>query len=373
MARSKRANGEGSIYKLPDGRWRVIVKVGQRSDGRMIRRSRIVKTHADARAVRDEMQEQSQAEWHGVTATLTIGEYLDRWLDDTVRQNVARNTYNAYRQQASKHVKPRIGKVRLRGINALHVQQFVADMARDNVPAATKSYAFKVLKIALTRAYKMGIITDNPCNRVDSPRYKAKPIIPFTAEESGRILEAVEDTTWEAAYVVALSTGIRQGELFGAHWDDVDLKAGRWSVRRQIVYSRGGITVETPKTPGSIRKIDLTKRAIDALHERRKIAVADGFASVPFVFCSVRGLPLRPTTFHKDSWIPLLDRLKIARRGFHHCRHTYATLALSSGVPINIVAGVLGHATPATTLKVYSHYLPSQQSQATAAMERLFG
>lgn len=371
--RNKRANGEGSIYKLDDGRWRVVVKVGQRLDGRMIRRSKIVSSHADARAVAAMFQQETQQEYGTATATLTMADYLDRWLEDTVKPNVARNTYNAYRQQARKHVKPRVGKLKLRTLNALHVQEFVASMQRDNVPPSTRSYAFKVLKNALMRAEKLGLIQFNPCRRVDTPRYKSEPIVPFTEDEAMRIMEAVEETSLEAVYVVAFSTGLRQGELFGAWWEDLDLRSGIWNVRRQIVYSAGGVSVETPKTPGSIRKIELTSRAVDALRERQKIALADGHAACKFVFCTSRSLPMRPTSFHRDFWVPLLDRLKIERRGFHHTRHSYATLALSAGVPVTVVAHVLGHATPATTLKFYSHYLPSMQQQSTAAMKKLFG
>lgn len=365
----KRANGDGTIYRLPNGKWKAVVCLGRDPSGRLIRRSKIAHSHAAARTKLDELRDEPT----GDTRRLTVSQYLERWLEDTVKPNLASNTYASYRQQVDMHISPRIGNLKLKVLGAIHIQEFLATMLRDDVPSATRAYVFRVLNNALIRADRLDLIASNPCGKVDPPRHRRKDIRPFTADEARLIIQDVIGEPLHAFYVVAFSTGMRQGELCGLQWEDVDERAGLLRIRNQLVYGTGTPHLSAPKTPHSIRTIELSPACLAALSDRKKWAMKNGLAGCKLVFSNSRGGAINPRNFNTFVWKPQLKRLELPHRGFHHVRHTYATLALGGGVPINVVSNVLGHSNAATTLKLYAHALPSQQQQSTAAVAKLIG
>lgn len=303
---------------------------------------------------------------------MKVGAYLDDWLN-IVKANSAHNTWLSYHQQVNKHVKPRIGNLTLRSLRPIKVQQFISTMQAEGVPSATCSYVVRVLHQALARAVKLQLIPSAPTLFVDRPKHRPKDIDPFDEAEMQKILDEAATSPYRAVYELAFQCGPRQGEIFGALWDDFDLMRKVWFVKRQLIYSSGKHETNTPKTLKSVRKLELTDRVIEALHERRRIAMREGVAASPYVFCSQRGNPLWPGDFWVQHWKPMLRRLRIRHRGIHHCRHSFATMALGAGVPINVVSFILGHANVATTLKYYAHCLPSQQQQSTAALAKIIG
>jgi integrase len=208
---------------------------------------------------------------------------------------------------------------------------------------------------------------------VDRPTHRPKGIDPFTEKEMQSILEESATSPFQAVYELAFQCGPRQGEIFGALWEDFDLFRKVWSVKRQLIYSTGKHETSTPKTLSSIRKLELTDRVVAALRDRQRIAMREGNAGCPYVFCSSRGAMIWPGDFWVQHWKPLLQRCGIRHRGIHHTRHSFATMALGSGVPINVVSYMLGHSNVATTLKSYAHFLPSQQAQATVALAKIIG
>lgn len=344
--------------------------VGWNDHGRPVRRTKTCKSQADAVA------------WLGTVKTGNLPEndsserlreYLDRWLTDYVKPNLAWNTYLSYRQQMDHHVIPKLGDVRMKSLTPLKVQRFIAQMQEENVPSATRRYVVTVLGNALRRAVRLQVIQTAPTMYVDKPTHRPKEIHPFTEAEAMAILKESERSHLHVAYAMALLTGARQGEIFGAYWEDIDEKKNVWHIRRQLIYSSKGAARAPTKTLSSARNIDLMPRLVEALHERKKIAMRDGVAASPYILCTSRGTPFLPTNFWVSHWKPLLARLNIEHRGFHHCRHTYATLAINAGVPVNVVSYVLGHSNSTTTLRTYAHYLPSQQRQATDAIAKLLG
>jgi integrase len=365
----KRANGEGTIYRLPNGKWKAVVCDARAKDGKLVRRSRTADSHAGARAKLDELRDEPS----GDSRSLTVAAYLNRWLDDSVKPNLADNTYRNYKQQCDTHIIPRLGTLKLCKLSALHVQRFVADMLRDAVPPATRVYVFRVLRNALTRADRLDLIAANPCGKVDPPRHRRKEIKPFTSAEVKMILAAVEKQPLYGFYLLAFSTGMRQGELCGLWWEDIDEQKGILRVRRQLVYGTGPGKFAEPKTKHSLRTIELSESCQAALTARKRWAMKNGFASNKLVFCNSIGTPVNPRTFSRNTWGPLLKRLGLEHRGFHHARHSYASLSLSDGVPINIVSGILGHANSSITLTLYAHAMPSMQKLSTDSMSRLIG
>ena len=163
---------------------------------------------------------------------------------------------------------------------------------------------------------------------------------------------------------------MRQGELFGLHWADIDFEAMTARVERQAVESRGCVKIKPPKTKAGRRTLTLSAPVVSALSDRRRLAMAEGHAGSNFVFTNQRGGVVRRSNFGNRHWRKLLERLSLEHRGFHHCRHTAATLMLAGGVPLHVVSRVLGHSKPSITLDLYAHYIEADGGQAADVMAR---
>lgn len=368
--RSKRANGEGSFFQLPNGKWRATITVGWTADGKRIRRSKTAKSSADARAFLQEMR--AQTDRISVRSAKTLADYLTNWLLE-VRLSQEENTAVSYGLACEKHIIPLIGKVRLSDLKPATIRWLLSELSEKSAGSRTIENCFVVLRTALSAAVTDGEISVNPCSAVKKPKHDPKEIFPFTLAESRRILTATESHRLHALHVLAFATGMRSAELFGLEWRDLDFDAGTVHVQRQATSISGRILVKPPKSEAGNRVINLAPKVLEALRDRQKSALAKGEIGNPLVFPNRRGSHIERGTFRTKIWNELLKKLELTQRGFHHVRHTYACLALADGVPLPTVSQILGHAKQETTLRFYSRHLPGHQKAATDSITRLFG
>ena len=168
---------------------------------------------------------------------------------------------------------------------------------------------------------------------------------------------------------------MRQGEILGLGWEDVDLDAGAVRIRRTLTLARGSPRLTEPKTRGSRRQIRLTAPAVEALGRHRERQQAERAASngpwadQGLVFTTRIGTPIRRAKLHAESWKPLLRDAGLPDTRFHDLRHTCATLLLTKGVHPKIVSEMLGHSSIAITLDTYSHVIPGMGDVVASAME----
>jgi len=187
----------------------------------------------------------------------------------------------------------------------------------------------------------------------------------------GKFLKAAQNDRLHALYVLAIATGLRQGELLGLHWDDIDMQGAASSVRRQLSEDAGVLELTEPKTDKGRRRVDLPQFAVEALRAHHERMLAEGHSG-PWLFCDSAGNPLRKSNLLRRSFFPLLLQAKVPRVRFHDLRHSAATLLLSQGVHPKIVQERLGHSQISLTLDTYSHVLPSMQREAAAKLDKLF-
>ncbi len=361
----KRANGEGSIYRLPDGTWRVLFTF-TKPDGTPGRLSRKRKTQAAAKAVLDKLKGDVEAGVDFQRAHQSTASFLERWLADAVKPNAAENTYESYRNAIQKHVVPRIGTIKLAQLSASQIQSMLGAMERDEVGERTRQNCYIVLRTALQHATKVNEIRGNPAAKLDKPTVSPPEIRPFTASQTKSILNHVTGQPDEFLYRLAATTGMREGELFGLHWDAVDLDAAKIRIVQQATEVNGHVRVKPPKSKASIRVIDITPGIVAGLRELKKRAKKN-----QIVFPGETGNYKRRGSFTRWSWNPTLKALKLEHRGFHHLRHTAVTLMLNQGVPIQVVSRIIGHSSPAVTAKIYAHVLPGLESMARDRMSQL--
>jgi integrase len=215
---------------------------------------------------------------------------------------------------------------------------------------------------------------------VKPPQPSREEMHPLTPEQAKLLLQVAHETgdRLEALYVLAIHAGLRQGELLGLKWDDVDLDDGSLQVRRTLSITKNGPVFTSPKTTGSRRSVKLTNNATEALksHLKRQLAEIDRVGSLwspgdadGLIFASETGEPLDRRAVTKLKFKPLLKQAGLPEIRFHDLRHTCATLLLTRNVNPKIVSEMLGHSTIAITLDTYSHVLPNMRDQAAAAME----
>ncbi len=202
---------------------------------------------------------------------------------------------------------------------------------------------------------------------------------PLSESEVRTLLEVARGDRFEALYALAITTGLRRGELLGLRWDDVDLERGTLRVNRALVREGGRHAVGETKTRRGRRQVNLTPGTVNALRAHRKhqleekIRLAGLYEDRGLIFSTQRGTPINPENLVKRSFKPLLKRAGLPEIRFHDLRHTCATLLLGRGVHPKLVQELLGHATIAMTLDTYSHYLPSMGDQAAGVMGDALG
>lgn len=218
----------------------------------------------------------------------------------------------------------------------------------------------------------------NVSELIDPPRIRHHEMTVLSPEQVRTFLATAKNDRYYVLYVLALTTGMRQGELLALKWRDVDLDGARLTVRATLQYiTRQGYVFTPPKTKRRRRSIALTSAAVDALRahrqrldiEREKLSGA--WADHNLVFPNTIGRPLDGIRLLQRYFHPLLERASLPRIRFYGLRHTAATLLLGKGINPKIVSEMLGHAQVAITLDIYSHVVPHMQEQAAAAMDSL--
>jgi len=323
------------------------------------------------------MQELQRASVGGLVLAATrttVAEFMTRWVEDSARPSVRPRTYQIYRWLIDKHLSPRIGGVRLDKLSPMHVQGWLTMMERDGCSPRLRQMAFQRLHKALKQAVKWGLVPRNVCEAVDKPKAPRKEFTVLDREQVKAFLQAAKADDLHALYAVAVTTGLRQGELLGLRWQDVDLKAGTLAVRQILQEDNptGKISFAEPKSAKSRRRVDLPQIAITALTEHRKKQFKKG-RHTGLVFTDSEGNPIRKSNLTRRSFKPILKAANLPDIRFHDLRHTAATLLLAAGVHPKVVQERLGHASIVLTLDTYSHVLPSMQKEATEKLDRLLG
>jgi integrase len=308
---------------------------------------------------------------------MSVGEYLDRWLRDSQRGSVRQSTFDRDSYLIRVHVKPVLGRVKLKNLTPLDVQSLYRDRLDNGLSSSTVNKIHGVLHKAFGQAVRWSLIPRNPTDAVKPPRPAPEEMRPLSSEEARRLLDAAKGDKLEALYVLAVTTGMRRGELLGLKWSDVDLKNATVSIRRTLTRTDNGkrVALGEPKTKKSRRTIPLTSQAVEALrsHLERQLneieTLGDLYDDQGLVFTSEAGTPINPSNLRQRSLAPLLKKAGLPHIRFHDLRHTCATLLLLKGVHPKFVQELLGHATIAITLDTYSHVMPGMGDQTVTAME----
>jgi integrase len=368
--RARRGRGEGSIYQRADGYWCANVSAGYSDTGKRRRKTIYAATKKE---VQDKLRVTATEVAAGApveTQKLTLGEFLDRWLN-SIKQSVAPSTHDRYECTVKKQLKPFIGGVRLSRLEPIHVEQLYATLHNTGCSPRGIQLAGVTLVAALQYAFELRLVAYNAARGIKKPLVPKPEMKCWDAASVGMFLKATKADRLHAMYVLALSAGMRQGELFGLQWSDVNFTSGCLTVQRSLEELCGKQRPKSTKS-GKGRRIDLPSFALDVLRDHRAAMLAEGNIKGP-VFCDCDGGWLRKSNVCRRSFGPMMVAAGVPRIRFHDMRHTHATLLLAAGENVKVVSERLGHASIKITLDTYAHVLPSMQKGAADKLQKLLG
>ncbi len=316
----------------------------------------------------------------------TVKDYLkNEWLP-AAKSTIRESTYNSYVQHVDCHVVPFIGTVKLQKVTGATLNGLYAKLAesgrkngKSGLSPATVHHVHACLHRALRDAVKWGHLARNPADSADPPRQRGterREMKTWTAQQLGAFLKSAADERLHPLWHTLAMTGMRRGEALGLRWDDVDLEAGRLSVRRALIPSGREVVVSEPKTARGRRSIALDPETVSVLKAQaarqleHQVDWQGGWTDSGYVFTADDGQYLDPEAvtrwFRQAVKHSLLPKIRL-----HDLRHTHATLALQAGVHPKVVSERLGHANVSITLDTYSHAIPAMQEEAAALIARL--
>jgi integrase len=309
---------------------------------------------------------------------MTLGAFLEAWLTDVVRLSVRPRTYASYRYVVGLHLTPALGDITLAALSPADVQAFLNAKAASGLSPRTVAYLRGVLRGALGHAERMDLVSRNVARLAKPPRIPRRPVSPLSAEQARTFLAAIRGDRLEALYLVALGVGLRQGEILGLRWPDVDLEAGTVTVRHALARIEGELMLVEPKSATSRRVVPLPALVREALVAHRvrqaqehlplRPEPPDPFAEL--VFTTTLGTPLDGISVTR-RFQRILVAAGLPRQRFHDLRHACASLLLAQGVPARVVMETLGHSEISLTLNTYSHVLPSLGREAALRMDEV--
>ena len=368
MTRKRRGRGEGSIFQREDGLWVASASLGYDANGKRIRKTAYGKTKREAQEKLNRLLIGSAP---ADVDKLTVTQYIDLWLE-AKKRTVAPTTHRSYSDLSRMYIKPHVGHYKLTALRPLHVNQMYAALVKTGETVSNQRKAGGVLFSVMRQAAKIRLIEYNPCADLDRPRTEKREMSILTPGQVDTFLKAAKEDPLHPLYVLALTSGMRSGELFALYWKDIDFEGRAVSVVRTLEELSGKLRLKPPKSARGTRRIDLPKMMMDALHDHRKRALAAGRLEAP-VFCDSQGGWLRRSNVARQSFYPILKRAELPRIRFHDLRHTAATLLLIQGVHPKVVSERLGHASVEITLNTYSHVLPTLQRDAAEKLDQLLG
>jgi integrase len=377
--RRKAQSGEGGVYQRKDGRFDAYITVQAHDGSKVLRTTKRTKKEA-----REWLNEKRHQRDKGTLPShdadrITVGAYLDRWLK-TIHGTVARHTHKDYESKVRVHLKPAIGRIKLKDLRADDLQVLYAQKTAAGKSARTVEYIHTTIRKALERAEAWDLVTKNVARHAKPPKKGHTEHDVLSRDQVRRFFEAAQGDRFEALYILALTTGMRRGEILGLKWADIDLRRGYLRVLRSLSTDHGPPVEVAPKREASKRPVKLMPEAVSLLCAHKKRQLEERLRAGPrwedngYVFPTTVGTGMSGNNLRNRSLRPLLERAGLPPLTFHELRHTFATLELEIGTPAKVVQEILGHASIKQTLDTYSHVAPSMQEEAADKLrEHLFG
>jgi integrase len=366
----KRGNSEGSIYKRPNGTWSAQVTLQGR------RLSRTFNTQRDCQDWLKKIRCQIDDGMTLASTKIGLGEFLTAWLTST-KTSKGRSTWRHYEQLIRMYIIPNLGEIKVRDLRPENIQAFYNRLFDGEVGVYTIRKIHITLHSALQQAVRTGVIGRNPASFVQSPKEPATEMSILNESQVSQLLIAAQGSRLEAVVHLAVISGMRQMELLGLKWNDLDWIKQTLKIERQLLKPEGeGVKFSSPKTRYGKRSIVLGVKTIETLRKHYEQQQAEqckagtAWKEYGLIFTTQNGTPIHPRNLLRD-YKKLLHSAGLPPIRFHDLRHTAASILLNQGVPVITVSRRLGHAKASITLDIYGHLISTAQTEVAEMIDDL--
>lgn len=381
--------------------WRLIVDNGVGPDGKrkrerrkitiddeaLLKTTKKLKAYLDQELIKFKMEVESG---HYISPDkMTFASFAEKWKDKHVMKNLEYKTIENYLLQLNKRLLPRFGPLQLDKIKTMHLVDSLDELEESGTGSATRVYVYRVLRSIFTKAVEWKVMSKeaNPIDGITKPKEKPnKELRVYDELESAQLFKALqnEEVQFRILVSLALTTGMRRGELLGLEWSHIDLTAGIIRITQTIPAFREGVPViKGPKNSSSFRQVAVSPSLLvelkafrrEWIKQKAEILNQWKLPDREFLFCNFiqkqhYGMPLYPKTL-TDRWREFSSRNELKYIRFHDLRHTSATLLINQGVHAKIISERLGHSNIGTTMNVYGHVIQKADVAAASLFDQI--
>lgn len=369
-----------SVSKSGDS-WYYVLTYGKKENGKPMQyKKRGFKTKKEAKKALLELEHSLITGSYIKPNNILYGDYLlNQWLEDK-QTKVKKQTLTTYRWIVEKHIVPSLGNFELNQITPRLIQNLYTRLTKERILSDENvQKVHTLINDSLKKAERWELISRNPASRVDRPRADKKEIKVWNVQEVQTFLKFAENyNRYYIAFLLALTTGMRQGEILGLRWKDIDFAQGCLRITQTLSVD-GKELLPYTKTKAGTRTVDLPEETLEKLliHknvvEQEKLELGDQYVNFDLVVCTSSGTTTNKSNIRR-TFKAIIKKADLPKIRFHDMRHTHATLLLLQGVNPKIVSERLGHADVRITLDTYSHLLPSMQKETARNFGKmLFG
>ena len=375
----RRPQGDGTIRKRSDGRWEARIIIGHKNDGSPMYKSAFAKTQKSALKQLHQLLDLYRDVDLTEECRMTLGEWMDKWMDEYMIFTIKENTIKGYRSQIDHQIKPFIGHKQLASLTTADIQKFYNKIKKegrvhphpihghvlsDSMVRKLHMMLHEAMEVAVRERY----IVRNPTDNTTIPKKTTTEKQVLDDSQLNRFLEAIQcEPYWHDFFYVEVMTGLRRGEICGIKWSDIDFNEGTLCIKRSVSTKEGGgVSIGETKTDAGVRTIIMPPSVATLLWKKRSDAINEWV----FPHYTNPSDPLHPSSAYKKLKT-LLKRLELPLLRFHDLRHTFATQATDGGVDPKTLAGILGHTDASFTLDTYTHVTSDMQRGASAIVNNM--
>ena len=368
----RRPSGDGLVRKRADGRWEGRIVVGHKENGNPIYRSVFAEKQSDLMPRLNELKMQYAGVELTEESSITLGEWLGRWLEEYKKPTIRPSTYAGYSKDIANHILPYLGAKRLTQLKTADIQKHYKRLLKsgrmkDNgqgkgLSNATVRGIHMVLREALDSAVREGLIPRNPADGTSPPKIHRKEKQVLTKDELETFMKLIEnDAAWYDFFYTEIITGMRQGEICGLRWEDFDREKRTLRVARSVDFVNKELVIGETKTEDGKRTIYLPDSLWKILAERQ--IQKEAFSDWIFPNLLKPEWPLNPSRAYRQLK-KLLEIGGLPSIRFHDLRHTFTSHAANSGVAPKTLSEIVGHTKASFTLDHYAHVTSDMQKNA---------
>jgi integrase len=306
---------------------------------------------------------------------MSYSAFVEEWFK-TKKRKLGKQTIEVHKMYLDKYILPSLGEKTLAALKTSHIDDLIEKMHDKGYSPSTIKKAVNIIKNSLEYAVFHEVLIKNVAKKATLPKEEKNEMSVWNEEEVNRFLKAAKNDRLYPLFYLALMSGLRQGELLGLRWKDLDLE-NHFLTINQVLAHNGKDIIKGTKTKKSKRIVNLTESTVHVLKVHRKSVLEEkllngkSYQDQDLVFCTQMGTPVHPSNLRNRVFNKLIEAANVPKIRFHDMRHTHATLLLSKGVNVKVISERLGHSNSKITLDTYSHVLPTMQKDAMDKLDSM--